>query len=135
MLLGLEAKGPTSETTPYLDLIWIQTFSYFRRVIDLCIMSLWIFPASQVALSVQKISKAKGPKMGTLISDEKLSQKTWIIYWPKPNLIFTRSNLGFIKELVETSLRRFWPHIALMGKCTIFYNIHVNKNFILNLHF
>ena len=66
---------------------WKKKVSYFffaccfcRRVIDLCIMCLWIFRGNQVGLSVQKISKAKGPKMATLIFDGKSKPATSIIY-------------------------------------------------------
>ena len=55
-------------------------FCFCRRVIDLCIMCLWIFRGNQVGLSVQKISKAKGPKMATLIFDGKSKPAMSIIY-------------------------------------------------------
>jgi len=78
-------------------LMTLVLFKLQMRVIDLCIMCLWIFRGNQVGLSVQKISKAKGPKMATLIFDEKSKPAMSIIYWQRLRPTSTKNSLGFIK--------------------------------------
>ena len=94
----LQAPNVSSQKKmPHKKKFIIFFFCFCRRVIDLCIMCLWIFRGNQVGLSVQKISKAKGPKMATLIFDGKSKPAMSIIYWQRLRPTSTKNSLGFIK--------------------------------------